>query len=239
MLEARALTKCYGDGAPALDRFSLLVPDGAIVALLGANGAGKSTTMRCFLDFTRPTCGHALVDGIDVAREPLRAKARLAYVPETVAVYDSLSGRQNLVFFAALDGRPLLARDEAAARLVDAGLPPDAVDRRVREYSKGMRQKLGLAIARARGARNFLLDEPTSGLDPDAAAELMASLVALRAEGAAILMATHDVFRAREVADRIVILRRGRMVASLGRDEFASTRVEHLHRGALAEDGAA
>lgn len=235
MLEARALTKCYGDGPPALDRFSLLVPDGTIVALLGANGAGKSTTMRCFLDFTRPTSGHALVDGIDVAREPLRAKARVAYVPETVAVYDSLSGRQNLVFFAALDGRPVLSRAEATARLVDAGLAPDAVDRRVREYSKGMRQKLGLAIARARGARNFLLDEPTSGLDPEAAAELMASLLALRAGGAAILMATHDVFRARDVADRIVILRRGRIVASLGRDEYASTHPEHLYRGALAD----
>ena len=237
MLEARALTKCYGLGPPALERFSLVVPDGAIVALLGANGAGKSTTMRCFLDFTRPTSGQAMVDGIDVAREPLRAKARLAYVPETVAVYESLSGRQNLTFFAALDGRPSLGRAEATRRLLDAGLAPDAVERRVREYSKGMRQKLGLAIAHARGARNYLLDEPTSGLDPEAAAELMASLAALRTGGAAILMATHDVFRARDVADRIVVLRRGRMVASLGRDEYAETHPEQLYRGALAADG--
>src|SRR5919112_611619 len=157
MLEARALTKRYGPLRPlsngrgeqpepvALDAFDLLVPDGQLVALLGANGAGKSTTMRCFLDFTRPTSGQALVDGIDVAREPLRAKSRVAYVPETVAVYDSLSGRQNLAFFAALDGRPVLSGAEATERLVAAGLAPDAVDRRVREYSKGMRQKLGLA----------------------------------------------------------------------------------------------
>ena len=242
MLEARRLTKRYDaapPGAPpALDGFSLLVPDGTLVALLGGNGAGKSTTMRCFLDFTRPTGGQALVDGIEVAREPLRAKARLAYVPETVAAYESLSGRQNLAFFAALDGRPALAREEATARLVAAGLPADAVDRRVREYSKGMRQKLGLAIAAARGARNFLLDEPTSGLDPYATAELVASLDALRTGGAAILMATHDVFRARDAADRIVILRRGRAVASLARADFAGCDPERLYRDALAEDAA-
>jgi ABC-2 type transport system ATP-binding protein len=237
MLEARVLTKRYATAPPALDALTLLVPDGHLVALLGANGAGKSTTMRCFLDFTRPTSGQALVDGIDVAREPLRARARLAYVPETVSVYETLTGRQNLAFFAGLDGRPPLARDEAIARLVAAGLPPSAVDRPAREYSKGMRQKLGLAIAAARGAGNFLLDEPTSGLDPDAAADLMTSLAALRAGGAAILMSTHDVFRARDAADHIVILRAGRTVASLPRAEFAGRDPERLYREAVA-DGA-
>lgn len=238
MLEARSLTKRYGDAPPALDDFSLVVPDGALVALLGANGAGKSTTMRCFLDFTRPTAGQALVDGIDVAREPLRAKARVAYVPESVMVYETLTGRQNLRFFAALDGRGEVGRDEAGRRLLDAGLPPEAIDRAARTYSKGMRQKLGLAIAAARGARNLLLDEPTSGLDPEATAELMASLARLRADGAAILMATHDVFRARDEADRVVILRRGRIVASLGRDDFRGVDPERLYREAIADDAA-
>jgi ABC-2 type transport system ATP-binding protein len=248
MLEARALTKRYATApartrdaaaAPlALDAFSIVVPDGHLVALLGANGAGKSTTMRCFLDFTRPTEGQALVDGIDVAREPLRAKARLAFVPEMVAVHESLSGRQNLAFFAGLDGRTPPRRDEAVARLVAAGLAPDAAERPVREYSKGMRQKLGLAIAAARGAHNLLLDEPTSGLDPDAAADLMTSLLALRGAGAAILMATHDVFRARDAADHIVILRRGRTIASLARAEFVGRDPERLYRDALADDAA-
>ena len=255
MLEARELTKRYDvvprrraiashatahvvDTPPALDRFSLAVGDGQLVALLGANGAGKSTTMRCFLDFTRPTSGQALVDGIDVAREPLRAKARLAYVPETVAVYETLTGRQNLAFFAGLDGRPLPSGAECAERLRAQGLAAAAFDRPVREYSKGMRQKLGLAIAAARGARNYLLDEPTSGLDPHAAAELMASLAALRDGGAAILMATHDVFRARDVADHIVILRRGRAVASLAREELVGRDPERLYRDALADDAA-
>lgn len=237
-LEARALTKRYGDAPPALDALSLLVPDSRLVALLGANGAGKSTTMRCFLDFTRPTRGHALVDGIDVAGEPLRARARVAYVPETVTVYETLTGRQNLAFFAGLDGRPPLARAELAARLVEAGLTASAVDRPAREYSKGMRQKLGLAIAAARGAANYLLDEPTSGLDPDAAADLMAALDRLRHAGAAILMSTHDVFRARDLADHIVVLRAGRTIASLPRREFADRDPERLYRDLVAADAA-
>ena len=238
MLEARALTKRYGEAPPALDGLSLVVADGALVALLGANGAGKSTTMRCFLDFTRPTGGAAYVDGIEVAREPLRARARVAFVPETVAVYDALTGRQNLAFFAGLDGRAVPGRDECVARLLAAGLPADAVDRPAAEYSKGMRQKLGLAIAAARGARNYLLDEPTSGLDPEAAEELMISLAALRADGAAILMSTHDVFRALDAADRIVVLRRGRSIASLARGEFAGCAPERLYRDLVAADAA-
>lgn len=238
MLEARALTKRYADAPPALDALTLVVPDGRLVALLGANGAGKSTTMRCFLDFTRPTRGQALVDGIDVASAPRRARARLAYVPETVTVYETLSGRQNLAFFAGLDGRPPLSRDEAVARLLEAGLPASAIERPTREYSKGMRQKLGLAIAAARGAANVLLDEPTSGLDPDAAADLMTSLDRLRRRGAAILMSTHDVFRARDEADHIVILRAGRTVASLPRSDFAGRDPERLYRDAIAADAA-
>lgn len=235
MLAAESLTKRYGDGAPALDGFTFAVADGELVALLGANGAGKSTTMRCFLDFTRPTSGRALVDGIDVAREPRRAKARLAYVPEQVAVHESLTGRENLAFFAGLGGGRPLARAEATRALVDAGLPEPFVERPAREYSKGMRQKLGLAIATVRGARNLLLDEPTSGLDPTGAAELMARLAVLRDAGCALLVAMHDVFRARDVADRILVLRAGRLVAAYERADFADADVERLYHEAIAE----
>ena len=205
MLEARALTVRYGDRL-VLDGVDFAVSDGEVVALLGANGAGKSTTMRCFLDFVRPTAGAALVDGIDVAREPLRAKARLAYVPDTVMVYDALTGRQNLVFFAGL-GSVRLDAATARARLEGAGLPADAADRRVAEFSKGMRQKLGIAIATARGARNLLLDEPTSGLDPESARELMTAVARLRDDGAAVLMATH--LPTHGVADRTIVLHGG------------------------------
>ena len=215
MLQARALTKRYAQRT-VLDDFSFTVADGELVALLGANGAGKSTTMRCFLDFTRPTSGQALVDGIDVAREPLRAKARLAYVPDTVMVYDALTGRQNLAFFAGLGGVRVTA-GEARRLLGEAGLPPHAADRPARDYSKGMRQKLGIAIAVARGARNLLLDEPTSGLDPGATRELLDALADLRDGGAAILMATH--LGTQGVADRTIVLADGRLAAEYARDE--------------------
>jgi ABC-2 type transport system ATP-binding protein len=215
VLQARALTKCYAQRT-VLDDFSFTVADGELVALLGANGAGKSTTMRCFLDFTRPTSGQALVDGIDVAREPLRAKARLAYVPDTVMVYDALTGRQNLAFFAGLGGVHVTA-GEARRRLAEAGLPPGAADRPARDYSKGMRQKLGIAIAVARGARNLLLDEPTSGLDPTATHELLDALAGLRDGGAAILMATH--LGTQGAADRTIVLADGRLAAEYARGE--------------------
>ena len=231
MLEAQALTMCYGDRV-VLDGFSFVVEDGELVALHGANGAGKSTTMRCFLDFARPTSGRALVDGVDVAREPLRAKACLAYVPDTVMVYDALTGRQNLEFFVGLGDTRVTPR-EARARLAEAGLPPDAADRPVRDYSKGMRQKLGIAIAIARGARNLLLDEPTSGLDPDASHELLVTLGELRDRGAAILMATH--LGAGGFENRTLLLERGRLAAG-GTSADVAVRVtaaEHMWRRAM------
>ena len=222
MLRAVALTKCYAPNAPpALDDIHLEVGDGEIVFLLGANGAGKTTTLGCFLDFIRPTSGRAEVDGVHVAADPLAAKRRVAFVPENVVAYASLSARQNLAYFSRLGGRAgELSPDECDAALGRAGLDRRAFDRPVREFSKGMRQKLGLAVAVARDAPNLLLDEPTSGLDPAAASDFMALLGAMRDDGRAILMSTHDVFRARAYADRAAILRGGRLVALVSRDEL-------------------
>ena len=223
MLRAVGLTKTYPPHhRPALDGLHLEVRDGEIVFLLGANGAGKTTTLNCFLDFTRPTAGRAEVDGITVADTPLAAKRRLAFVSENVAAYGALSARQNLRFLARLGGpRRDLSRREADEILRRAGLPRDALDRPARDLSKGTRQKLGLAVALARDAANLLLDEPTSGLDPAAADDFMTLLADLRREGRAILMSTHDVFRARDYADRAAILRAGRLVALVGREELS------------------
>ena len=238
MLRAVGLSKAYRSHAPpALDDLHLDVRDGEIVFLLGANGAGKTTTLNCFLDFTRPTRGRAEVDGIVVADTPLAAKRRLAFVPENVASYGALTARQNLRFFSRLGGRSRdLGVDEADAALLRAGLQPTAFDRPTRDFSKGMRQKLGLAVALARDAPNLLLDEPTSGLDPAAADDLMTLLAKLRAEGRAILMSTHDVFRARAYADRAAILRAGRLVALVPRAELASRDPEGLYRSYMHAD---
>ena len=239
MLRATGLTKRYAPTAPpALDALDLEVRDGEILFLLGANGAGKTTALNCFLDFTRPTAGRAEVDGIVVADEPVAAKRRCALVPENVVAYATLTARQNLRFFARLGGETTRAlAGDAGDALARAGLPPASFDRPVREFSKGMRQKLGIAIAVARDAPNLLLDVPTSGLDPAAAADFMALLATLRDDGRAILMCTHDVFRAREYADRAAIMRAGRLVATIERDELRRCDLEALYMELMRDGG--
>jgi ABC-2 type transport system ATP-binding protein len=223
MLEARNLTKVY-DGAamPSLDGLDLTVPPGEAFCLLGPNGAGKTTTVNLFLGFIQPTAGEALVCGIDAATDPLGARAKLAYIPETVMLYGALTGLENLAYFVEVSGVPA-TREELLARLVEAGLPREAATRPVRSYSKGMRQKVGVAIALARRARALVLDEPTSGLDPLAANEFAALIGRLRGEGLAVLMVTHDLFLAKQCATRIGIMASGRLARVFGAED-----VDHL-----------
>jgi ABC-2 type transport system ATP-binding protein len=228
MLEARGLTKRYGD-AIALDGLSLQVAPGQVTALLGANGAGKSTTIALFLGLIAPTGGEALVDGVSVCADPAAARAKLAYVPETASLYPSLTGVETLQFFADLAGRPRPSAAEAVAALTAAGLPEAAAGKRVAGYSKGMRQKTALAIAIAKGAKALVLDEPLSGLDPVAAIETTAAIRARAEAGAAVLMATHDLFRAHDIADRLVILKAGRVVAETNPSEVDARGLETLY----------
>lgn len=227
MLEAVDLTKRYEDGLLALDHLNLVVHEGELFCLLGANGAGKTTTINLILNFLEPTEGRVLVDGVDVAVAPLEAKRRLAFVSENVMLYENFTARQNLEFFAKLGGKPAVTREECRVVLRRVGLQEEAFERRLSTFSKGMRQKLGIAIAIVKDARNIVLDEPTSGLDPKAGAEFMALLHALRAEGRAIFMSTHDIFRARESADRVGIMKEGRLLAVRTREELGR---EDLHR---------
>jgi ABC-2 type transport system ATP-binding protein len=228
MLEARGLTKRFGDTV-ALDSLSLRIESGQVTALLGANGAGKSTTIALFLGLIAPSAGEALVDGVSVSAAPAQARANLAYVPETASLYPSLTGIETLQFFADLAGRPRPTKAEAIAALVAAGLPEAAAGRRVASYSKGMRQKTALAIAVSKGAKALVLDEPLSGLDPVAAIETTAAIRARAAAGAAVLMATHDLFRAHEIADRLVILKAGRVVAETTPKEVDAPGLEALY----------
>ena len=242
MLRAIGLTKTYAPGppplaTPALASLDLDVHDGELVFLLGANGAGKTTTLNCFLDFVRPSAGRAEVDGIHVAAEPLAAKRRMAFVPENVVAYPSLSAVQNLRFFARLGGRtPELTNEECERALLRAGLERAAHHRAVRDFSKGMRQKLGLAAAIARDTPNLVLDEPTSGLDPAAATDFMALLAKLRDDGRAILMSTHDIFRARLHADRAALLRAGHLVTVIPRTVLRTHDLESLYLAYMRED---
>lgn len=233
MLEAQGLSKSY-NGHAALVDLNLTVAPGDVFCLLGANGAGKTTTINLFLNFVQPTSGIAKVNGLDVVREPLESKKSLAYIPEQVTLYRNLTGLENLEYFTALAGCGKHSRDRLRQFLRDAGLQDDAADKRVGSYSKGMRQKVGIAIATAKNARALLLDEPTSGLDPRASNEFSELLKRLSGNGAAILMATHDLFRAKETGTRVGIMKHGRMVAQmrtaeLGHADLERLYLEHMH----------
>lgn len=234
MLEAANLTKRYGDKT-AVANLNLRIEKGEIYALLGPNGAGKTTTISLFLGFAEPDTGLALIGGVDAQANPLETKRKLAYIPERVSLYDHLTGIENLSYFTALSGRGSLGTDELSAMLADAGLQIDAHNQRVETYSKGMRQKVGVALALAKGAEALLLDEPTSGLDPAASFEFAEVLRSLAERGVAVLMATHDLFRAQEVATRIGLMRDGVLVRELTRDELADADLQSLYLDHMQE----
>ena len=235
LLEAKGLGKRFGTTV-ALDGLDLAVAGGEVVCLLGANGAGKTTTINLFLGFLTPDNGSAIVDGIDVAESPFEARKRLAYLPESVALYPKLTGLENIAFFDKLAGAER-SETELAALLREAGLPDEAHNRRTATYSKGMRQKVGIAIAMARRARALLLDEPLSGLDPSAANGLGQLIRGLRDDGCAILMATHDIFRAKEIGNRIGIMMRGKLVNVLDADSLDAREIEQVYLAHLHEAG--
>lgn len=234
ILEALGLTKTFGK-ATALDNLNLSVKAGEIVCLLGANGAGKTTTLNLFLGFLAPTSGEARVAGNSVHENPAATRAMLGYVAEIVSLYPTLSGAENLAFFHALAGRPALSETERKRLLGSLDFPAAALHQPVGTYSKGMRQKLGLAIAVAKGARAILLDEPLSGLDPKAANNLVEVMRNLRKEGVALLVSTHDLFRAKEVADRIGIMAHGCLIDEVDASSLSAQDLEQLYLAHMAE----
>lgn len=232
MFEANNLSKSY-NGTVALHPLNLRIEPGEIFCLLGANGAGKTTTINLFLNFIQPTSGTASIGGVDVVRQPLESKRLLAYIPEQVMLYRNLTGLENLEYFTSLAGGSY-SQSQLRGFLEEAGLATRDADKRVSTYSKGMRQKAGIAIAIAKRATALLLDEPTSGLDPKASNEFSELLKRLSSSGAAILMATHDLFRAKETGTRAGIMKHGRLVATystseLGHADIERIYLEHMH----------
>jgi len=227
MLRTEHLTKRF-NSFTAVDDLCLNVAAGEIFALLGPNGAGKTTTINCFLGFLAPDQGRVLVDGLDVNTHALETKRRLTYIPEQVNLYGHFSGVENLAYFNELGGA---RHDDVTLRkfLCEAGLQADAHDRRVSLYSKGMRQKVGIALALAKRAKALILDEPTSGLDPSASHEFTVLLQRFAAGGAAVLMATHDLFHAKQVANRVGIVRHGKLVHALTAAELSDADLERLY----------
>ena len=229
MLEAKDLTMRYEDGLLALDHLNLDVQSGEIVCLFGANGAGKTTAINLFLGFILPTEGTAIIENVDVRKESLKSKQYVSFVSENVMLYENFNAFQNLDYFAKLAGKRTLNKGNYREVLKKVGLQESAYTMRTKKYSKGMRQKLGIAIAMIKDAPNIILDEPTSGLDPKAGAEFLELLKELREQGKAIFMSTHDIFRAKHIADRIGFLRQGQLVMLKTGQELADEDLSKLY----------
>ncbi|MEM1151852.1 MAG: ABC transporter ATP-binding protein [Pseudomonadota bacterium] len=216
-LEAKGLTVARS-GQTVLKDVTFSVASGEVYALLGGNGAGKSTTLLTFLGFLSPSSGTALVRGVDVQSDVQQVRRAAAYLPEAATLYGHLSAYENLSYFLSL------AKVKADTSRIDAALDrvslqQEARSSRLSTYSKGMRQKVAIALALLRDAPILLLDEPTSGLDPIAIDEFNALVRSLAEEGRTILMVTHDVYGACQVADRIGLLRKGELVGAFDRPE--------------------
>jgi ABC-2 type transport system ATP-binding protein len=235
MLAIEKLNKIYPNGVHAVKDLDLTVSTGEIFIMLGANGAGKTTTLMLCLGFTEPTSGRVLINGIDINKEPLKAKRHVSYVSENVQLYGNFTALQNVEFFAKVGGKPRITREEVAATLTRVGLPAETHGRQVKGYSKGMRQRLGIAIGIIRETELILLDEPTSGLDPRGGQEFVTLLRGLRDEGRAILMTTHDIFRAKDLASNLGIMANGELVVSrtaqeLRREDLVKLYTTHVEQ---------
>ena len=227
MIITNNLTKKYGDQT-ALDHLNLTVKEGEIYSLLGANGAGKTTTINLLLGFIEPTSGSAFIDDLNVQEHSRTTKRFLAYIPENLMLYPSLTALENLDYFSGIAGKKL-SGSHLKEFLEEAGLQPEAFNKRITTFSKGMRQKVGIAIALAKDAKVLLLDEPTSGLDPKASNEFGILLQKLRKKGVATLMATHDLFRAKEVATHIGIMKDGQLKQQFEAGDISLSELEKVY----------
>lgn len=210
VLETRGLTKRYDD-VVAVDDLDLVVRKGEVFGMLGPNGAGKTTTILMLLGLTEPTAGSVQVLGLDPARQPLSVKSRVGYLPERLGFYENLTARENLAYTAKLNG---LRRREAHPRIegaLDQVRLGDVADRCVSTFSRGMRQRLGVADVLVKQPQLVVMDEPTQGLDPEGAREFLGLIRRLKDEGISILLSSHLLHQAQAVCDRVGLFHQGRM----------------------------
>lgn len=227
MIQAINLTKTY-NGMTALNGISFEVKRGEIFCLLGQNGAGKTTTINLFLGFIEASKGKALINGSEVKPTNRQTSKMIAYIPEVVQLYGSLSGVENLDFFSRLAGFNY-PNDVLVKLLSKAGLQQEAHKKHLSTYSKGMRQKVGIAIALSKRAEAIFMDEPTSGLDPKATAEFTNICRELANEGRSVFMATHDIFSAVNVGSRIGIMKAGSLVHEASTANITADELQKLY----------
>jgi ABC-2 type transport system ATP-binding protein len=236
VVECRDLTKQYGSFT-AVDHLNLTVRKGEVFGLLGPNGAGKTTTILMLLGLTEPTGGSVRVLGLDPARQPLSVKARVGYLPDQVGFYDNLTARENLSYIAKLNGirEPEMSRRINAA-LEQVGLSQVA-DRRVKTFSRGMRQRLGVAEVLIKQPQLIIMDEPTLALDPEAVREFLDLIRQLKTSGITMLLSSHLLQQVQAVCDRVGLFHKGRMVLEGTVSELAQRVLGGAYRIHLEVEG--
>jgi ABC-2 type transport system ATP-binding protein len=238
VLETKGLTKLYGDFV-AVDNLNLSIRKGEVFGLLGPNGAGKTTTILMLLGLTEPTKGQVRVLGFDPARQPLSVKARVGYMPDQVGFYDELTARENLIYIAKLNGMP---RDQIKSRVEEAIERvhlAQVIDKRVGTFSRGMRQRLGLADVLIKNPQLIIMDEPTQGLDPELAHEFLGLIHSLKEEGTTILLASHLLHQVQVICDRVGLFSMGRMVLQGTVPELARKVLGGAYRVQIQANGSA
>ena len=231
VIAARNLTKRYGD-ASVVDNVSFEITRGEVFGLLGPNGAGKTTTILMMLGLTEISAGKVDVLGYDPARSPLQVKRRVGYLPDSVGFYDHLTAGENLAYVAKLMGLSFPER----SRRIEAALARvqllDVANKRVATYSRGMRQRLGLAEILVKQAEIAILDEPTSGLDPQATLEFLDLIGELKSDGVTVLLSSHLLDQVQRICDRVALFQAGR-IAMMG--SVAELAVQVLGAGFVVE----
>ncbi len=211
VIAARELTKRYGS-ASAVDAISFGIKRGEVFGLLGPNGAGKTTTILMMLGLTDISSGQVSVLGFDPARAPLQVKRRVGYLPDSVGFYDNLTAVENLVYTAKLMGLSLKERTERIADALGRVRLTEVAHKRVATFSRGMRQRLGLAEIIVKRAEIAILDEPTSGLDPQATIEFLELIAELKRGGTTVLLSSHLLDQVQRICDRVALFQAGRIV---------------------------
>nr|WP_303716130.1 ABC transporter ATP-binding protein [Methanoculleus marisnigri] len=221
MIRTENLTKVY-NGKAAVDGLDLEVGEGDIFGFLGPNGAGKSTTILMLTGMIEPTGGRCFVDGIEVAKDPLNVKEIIGYLPEDVGFYGNMTGEQNLDYFARFYGMDARKRKERIAELLEL-VHLDGVTQKAGEYSRGMKQRLGLAQALINDPKVLFFDEPTANLDPEGVREYRELVLALAGEGKTVFVSSHILSEVREVCRTVGLLAKGKLVAQGTLEEVART----------------
>jgi ABC-2 type transport system ATP-binding protein len=223
VVETKNLTKRYRETL-AVNSLNLTVEEGEVFGFLGPNGAGKTTTILMLLGLTEPTSGHVSVCGFNPTRESLEVKRRVGYLPESPGFYDDISAKENLLYMARLNRIP---EDEARRRTADVldqvGLPDDA-RRLVREFSRGMKQRLGIAEVLVKKPKAIILDEPTLGIDPDGAIRILEMIKSLNREhGLTVMLSSHQLQQVQEICNRVGIIVKGKLIVQGQMDELGKS----------------